>query len=120
MHFVREGKSGLNRLVALGIAVCVTMIMVAPTVHWLFCAKLKSSRIALKALYPFPILLALITDMNGHEWWLFVSVLSQFLVYGAIIALGNTRTLQVRFALILVTVHFLGASALIYHEYFLP
>lgn len=119
MHVVREGKSSFGRLGPLGIGAGVTIFTTAPTVHWLFYAKLQSSRVALKILYPFPILLSSVEDMNGREWWLFTLVLSQFLVYGAIIALGNTRAIQVRFTRILMTLHTLGASALVYHEYFL-
>lgn len=119
MHAVKVSKSSTCRLVPIGIGLGFTIIAAIPTVHWLFYAKLQSSRVALKVLYPFPILLSLVTDMNGREWWLFALVLSQFLVYGAIIALGSTRAIQVRFALILMTLHLLGASALVYHEYFL-
>ncbi len=119
MHAVQESKNNFSQLTPLGIGVVVTIIVAGPTVHWLFYAKLLSSRVALKTLYPFPILLSLVVDMNGREWWLFALVLSQFLVYGAIIALGKTRAIQVRLALILMTLHLLGASALVYHEYFL-
>lgn len=97
----------------------VSIVAAIPAVYWFFYAKLQSSRVALKVLYPFPLLFALAADMNGREWWLFALVLSQFLVYGAIIALGKMRAIQVRFALILMTLHLLGASALVYHEYLL-
>ena len=119
MQSAEVSNGSISRSALLRIGLGVSLIAAIPTVHWLFYAKLQSSRIALKVLYPFPILLSLFTDMNGREWCLFALVLSQFLAYGAIIALGNTRAIQVRFALILMVLHFLGASALVYHEYFL-
>jgi len=118
MHAVKDSKSSPSRFVPLWIGLGVSIVAAIPTVHWLFYAKLQSSRVALKALYPFPLLFALATDMNGREWLLFALVLSQFFVYGAIIAFGKTRAIQVRFALILMALHVLGASALVLHEYF--
>lgn len=114
----RENCGCLGRLWPLGIGVGVAIITAIPSVQWLFHAKLRSARVALEALYPFPVLFALSVDLNGREGWLFALVLSQFLVYGAIIALGRTRVIQVRFAFALMALHLIGASALVYHEYF--
>lgn len=103
-------------MASLWVGLGVSIVAAIPTMHCFFYAKLQSSRVALKALYPLPLFLAMVTDMNGREWLLFALVLSQFLVYGAIIALGNTKAIQVRFALILLALHLVGASALVYHE----
>lgn len=118
MRAVKISKHNPSRFAPLLIGLGVSLILAIPAVQWLFYAKLQSARVALKALFPFPILLALVMDMNGHEGWLFTLVLSQFLVYGAIIALGRTRVIQVRCTLVLMVLHLLGAIALVYHEYF--
>lgn len=119
MPAVQKSDYFPRRVIPLLVGFGLSIITAIPAVHWIFYAKLQSSRIALKALYPLPISVALAVDMNGFEWMFFALVLCQFFVYGAIISSGRTRERRVRRSLLLLAVHLAVGAGLICHEMFL-
>lgn len=119
MPAVQKGDYFSKRATPFLVGFGLSIITALPAVHWIFYAKLQSSRIALKALYPLPISVALAVDMNGYEWVFFTLVLCQFFLYGAIISSGRTRECRIRRSLLLLAMHLAVGARLICHEMFL-